>query len=138
MQDKEKFEGFKTQLIQTNETAYGEEIRNKYGDAHIDAANQKVQNMGQTQYTELTALTEKLNDTLARAFAEGNPASPLAQEAAALHKQWLCFYWPEYSSEAHKTLAQAYVDDPRFTAYYNKIANGSAPFLRDAIFIYCK
>src|SRR5690606_117157 len=32
MTDKEKFEGFKQQLIDDNETKYGKEIREKYGD----------------------------------------------------------------------------------------------------------
>jgi hypothetical protein len=30
-----------------------------------------------------------------------------------------------------------YVDDPRFTAYYDKIAPGCAGFLRDAVKIFC-
>jgi len=38
----------------------------------------------------------------------------------------------------HLGLAQMYVDDPRFTAYYDKIAPGAAMFLRDALEIYCK
>jgi hypothetical protein len=48
------------------------------------------------------------------------------------------FTWDSYSSEAHKGLAQMYVDDERFTAYYDNIAPGCATFLRDAIMIYCK
>lgn len=35
-------------------------------------------------------------------------------------------------------VTQMYVDDPRFTAYYDKIAVGCAAFLRDAVLIYCK
>lgn len=35
-------------------------------------------------------------------------------------------------------LAQMYVDDPRFSEYYDKIAPGCAAFLRDAVIIYCK
>jgi len=31
-----------------------------------------------------------------------------------------------------------YVDDQRFTAYYDKIATGCAVFLRDALAVYCK
>ena len=29
-----------------------------------------------------------------------------------------------------------YVDDPRFTEYFDKIAEGCAAFLRDAVLIY--
>ena len=35
MGDKEKFEGFKKELIEKNEEKYGAEIREKYGDARF-------------------------------------------------------------------------------------------------------
>ena len=66
----------------------------------------------------------------------GDPASEIAQRAADLHKQWLTFYWKEYSKEAHAGLAQMYVDDERFKAYYDKVKLGAAEFLRDAILVY--
>jgi len=50
--------------------------------------------------------------------------------------KWLCFYWSSYSKEAHAGLAQMYVDDVRFTEFYDKHQPGLAAFLRDAIFIY--
>ena len=73
---------------------------------------------------------------MAEAFKTGDPAGELAQKAADLHKQWLTYYWKEYSKEAHAGLAQMYVDDERFTAYYDKEQPGTAEFLRDAIHIY--
>ncbi|MDL2295017.1 TipAS antibiotic-recognition domain-containing protein, partial [Ruminococcaceae bacterium OttesenSCG-928-D13] len=68
----------------------------------------------------------------------GNPAGPAAQQAAELHRQWLSRTWGEgkYSGEAHKNLAQMYVDDERFAAYYEKAAPGAAVMLRDAIAVY--
>ena len=64
-----------------------------------------------------------------------DPGSELAQKAAALHKQWLSFTWPSYSKEAHAA-SQMYVDDERFTIYYDKEQPGLAKFLRDSILIY--
>ncbi|MDN7243088.1 MerR family transcriptional regulator [Planococcus sp. N028] len=136
MADKEKFNGFKKKLIEDNEKQYGEEIREKYGDETVDASNAKMMNMTEAQYTEFTRLGEELQDTLAKAFKTGDPASDLAQKTADLHKQWLMFTWPSYSKEAHAGLAQMYVDDERFTAYYDKEQPGTARFLRDAIHIY--
>lgn len=66
------------------------------------------------------------------------PAGETAQKACELHKKWISFYWDGYSKEAHAGLAEMYVADPRFKAYYDKIAPGCAEFLRDAIRIYCK
>lgn len=136
MSDQEKFEGFKKKLIEQNEEQFGEEIRQRYGDRKVKESNQKLLNMTQSEYEEFTKLTEKLYSTLAEAVKTGDPAGPLAQEAADLHKQWLMFHWPEYSKEAHANLAQMYVDDERFTAHYDEQHPGTALFLRDAIHIY--
>lgn len=135
MTDQEKFEGFKQQLIADNEAKYGKEIRAKYGDSVVNRSNEKLKNMTKEQYDEVTRLTDEVHATLAQAFADGDPAGDLAQKAADLHKQWLMYNWSEYSKEAHAGLAQMYVDDERFKAYYEK-QPGMTEFLRDAIHIY--
>ncbi|MGX6444718.1 MerR family transcriptional regulator [Neobacillus sp. K501] len=136
MSNKEKFEGFKKKLIEDNEKKYGKEIREKYGEETVNASNAKMMNMTQEQYDEVTALADQVQFTLAEAFKTGDPAGELAQKAVDLHKQWLTYYWSEYSKEAHAGLAQMYVDDERFTAYYDKEQPGTAEFLRDAVHIY--
>ncbi len=137
MTDEEKFEGFKEKLILDNEQKYGGEIREKYGDEAVGRSNTKLKNMTKEQYGELEALTKELNRTLKAAFEQGDHGGELAQKACALHKKWLCFYWDHYSKEAHRGVAQMYVDDPRFTAYYDAVAPGCAVFLRDAVRIFC-
>ncbi|MFD4707784.1 MerR family transcriptional regulator [Gottfriedia sp. NPDC058432] len=136
MSNKEKFEGFKKDMIEENEKKYGKEAREKYGDEAVNKANQKVMNMTEEDHKEVTRLADELEKTLAEAFKTGDPSSEIAQKAADLHKQWLTFYWNKYSKEAHAGLAQMYVDDERFRAHYDKEQPGTAEFLRDAIHIY--
>jgi DNA-binding transcriptional MerR regulator len=136
MSNKEKFEGFKQKMVDDNEKKYGKEIREKYGKDTVEKSNAKVMNMTQEQHDEVTALSNQLTETLAQAFATGDPAGELAQKAADLHKKWLTYFWNEYSKEAHAGLAQMYVDDARFTAHYDEKQPGTAAFLRDAILIY--
>lgn len=136
MTDKQKFEGFKQQLIDDNEKQYGQEIRAKYGDEQVDRSNRKLKEMTEEEYNRLEQLNQELHKTLEEAFVTGDPGSELAQKAADLHRQWLSFYWDSYSKEAHASVAQMYVDDPRFTAYYDKTQPGLAAFLRDAVVIY--
>lgn len=138
MSDQEKFEGFIQKLVDDNERQYGEEVRAKYGDEAVDRSNAKIMSMSKEQYTELEELAAELNETLKAAFEQKDPASELAQKACELHKKWLCFFWSDYRKEAHIGVTQMYVNDPRFTAYYDKIAVGCASFLRDAVLIYCK
>jgi len=136
MTDQEKFEGFKQEMIDANEAKYGKEIRDKYGDDKINKSNAKLKNMTKEEHEEVTRLSSEVKATLAEAFKTGDPASDLAQKAADLHKQWLTYYWSKYSKEAHAGLAQMYVDDERFKAYYDEAQPGTAEFLRDAVHIY--
>ncbi|MFY9324415.1 MAG: MerR family transcriptional regulator [Syntrophomonadaceae bacterium] len=138
MTDKEKFEGFKQKLIDDNEAKYGKEIRKKYGDEAVDKSNRKLKGMTQEQYAQFEKLGQMVLDTLKEALPTGDPASELAQKTADLHRQWLSFSWDKYSKEAHAGLAQMYVDDERFTAYYDQVQPGAAEFLRDAILIYTR
>ncbi len=137
MTDEEKFEGLKGRLIHENEEKYGEEVRERYGSETVDTSNAKFKSMTQEQYARMQTLAEELSMTLKAAMETDDPAGELAQKACALHKEWLLCTWASYSPEAHKGLAQMYVDDERFTAYYDKIAPGCAVFLRDAIMIFC-
>lgn len=136
MSDREKFEGFKQKMIDDNEKKYGKEVREKYGDTQISKSNEMIKNMTEEQYEELQKLGSSVMDTLKLAFETKDPSSELAQKAADLHRQWLCYFWDSYSKEAHVNLAQMYVDDERFKAYYDKEQPGLAEFLRDAICIY--
>ena len=136
MSDKEKFEGFKMNLIEENEKKYGKEVRDKYGEEAVRKSNQKVMNMSQEEYERSIKLEEEMGTLLASAMKTGDPGSMEAQKAAGLHRDWLCLYWDQYSHEAHAGLANMYVEDERFKAYYDKIQPGAAEFLRDAILIY--
>ena len=137
MSDKEKFASFAEKLVEDNERKYGAEVRAKYGDAAVAKSNAKVKGMTEEQYNEVEKLSEELNAALKQAFEGGDPSSALAQKACRLHKEWLCNFWDDHSKEAHIGIAEMYVSDPRFAAYYDKIAPGCAVFLRDALKVYC-
>lgn len=136
MSDKEKFEGFKQKLIQENEEKYGKEVRGKYGDEAVEKSNQVFKNMTKEEFNAFEALGNEVLRTLAEAFKTGDPAGELGQKTAELHKQWIERAWGRYCKESHAGVAQMYVDDERFTAYYDKEQPGLAAFLRDAVHIY--
>jgi DNA-binding transcriptional MerR regulator len=136
MSDKEKFEGFKQKLVEENENKYGSEIREKYGEDVVKQSNQKFLKLSKEEYDRFEKLGQEVLDTLEQAFKTGDPAGELAQKTAQLHREWLSFTWNSYSKEAHAGLANMYVEDERFTAYYDKKQPGLARFLRDAVLIY--
>lgn len=136
MSDNEKFEGLKEKLIADNEKKYGAEIRAKYGDDTVDKSNKKIKGLTEEQYKAFEELGQKVLDSLKEAMETGNPSGEAAQNTASLHRQWLSYTWGSYSKEAHAGLAQMYVCDERFKAYYDKVQPGAAEFLRDAILEY--
>jgi len=139
MDNRKNFKQLKKKLVNDNETAYGAEIREKYGDEAINNSNAKLINMSEAAYARIEQLNTEISDKLKTAVEINDPAGELAQEVCALHKEWLCMFWQDgtYSKEVHKSLAQMYVADKRFKAYYDKIVDGAAMFLREAINIYC-
>lgn len=133
MSDNEKFEGFKQKMIDENEQKYGKEAREKYGNEAVEKSNQKIKNMTKQQSDEIEALGNEVIEALLEAYETGDPQGEKAIHAAELHKKWLTFFWDQYSKEAHAAIAQMYVDDPRFTQYYDKYKPGLTLFLKDAI-----
>lgn len=138
MQDKEKFEGLKAREIQKNEHEYGNEIREKYGNNAVEESNTKFKDMTEAEYNEWRKLENEIIELLPKAYQTGDPSSELAQRLAAKHKAWLMYTWPDYTKEAHAGLAEMYVADERFSAYYDKYVEDGAQFLRDAIIAFVK
>lgn len=136
MKDQDKFKGLKEKNLKTNEEKYGKEIREKYGDQVVEESNRKYMGQTKEQYERAEALAVEILDKLYLAMEGEDPGSPEAQEVAALHKEWISLYWPTYQKEAHRGLAEMYVEDERFRAYYDKNKEGAAEFLRDSIRIF--
>ena len=59
MSEKERFEGFKQRIVEENESIYGKEVREKYGDAEMDAANRKLLQMTEGDYERFENLIQK-------------------------------------------------------------------------------
>ena len=137
MTDQEKFEAFKRRTVEANETAFGQEIREKYGDEELDRANACVLALTQEEYAQWKSLGGEIHTALVTAVKAGaDPAGPEGQRIAALHRRWLSYSWESYTPQAHVGLAELYVSDPRFTAYYDREVPGCAAFLRDAVRTY--
>lgn len=134
MSDEKKFEIFKRKTVEENEAKYGKEVRRKYGDQEADRANEAVMGMSREQYEDQTTLDEAIRGRLEAAVEAGlDPVSEEGREIARLHKQWLTGTGMPYEVNRHKGIAELYVMDERFTAYYDRAVSGCARFLRDAV-----
>ena len=91
-------------------------------------------NMSKDNYEAWRVLETEILDALADAVREGeDPAGPHGAHICELHRRWLSYTWPAYSPEAHRGLAESYVADERFRAYYDRATPGATDWLRDAI-----
>ncbi len=140
MNDTEKFEAFKKELVEKNEEKYGSEIRDLYGDSQINKSNARVMGMSEKNWEKQERLSDEINEKLKRAMESGDPSSEISQEVCKLHREWLCMFWGKesYSKEAHKAMADMYVSDERFKKYYDRIGEGAAQFLKEALEIYSR
>lgn len=135
MTDTQKFEAFKQDLIKQNETQYGEEIREKYGEAAVEKSNAQLMNMTEDEYQAHQALSASILEGLADAGNIDVP-SAAAAELFQMHKQWITSAWGYYKPEAHAGLAEMYVADPRFASYYNQVNPAAAEKIREIIIFY--
>ena len=139
MSDEQKFEALKQQILTRHEEVYGKEAREKYGDDMVDAAQGAIRDLTVEQYREWTELGQKIQEHLEAAIRAGlSPESEAGQEVAALHRRWLTVTGNPYDPAKHRGIAELYVMDERFTAYYDKHIPGCARFLRDAVIYWVK
>ena len=136
MTDKDRFENMKQAAIAANEAKYGAEARDRWGDAAVDAANDKALSMDESAWNNMHALEGHIIEALKAAMADGNAHGEAAQRLAQMHARWIQLHWAEgaYTREAHLQLAQGYLADKRFAAYYDERAGeGATEFLVAAL-----
>ena len=120
MSNEKKFEAFKRRAAAENEAKYGREVREKYGEQEAKDAQETFLGLSEEQYTAFETLGKTLQAQLGREIAE-------------LHRDWLRVTDRHYTPQRHRGIAQLYVMDERFTAYYDKDVPGCAKFLCDAV-----
>ena len=137
MTDEEKFAAFQRKAVEENEKKYGQEAREKYGDQAVGRANQAILGLSGEEAEEWQALDREILSALASAVRAGeDPAGAEGQRIAGLHAKWLTTVLKPYLPERHRGIAELYVCDERFTAYYDREVPGCAQFLRDAVAAY--
>ncbi|KAB1906137.1 MerR family transcriptional regulator [Micromonospora tulbaghiae] len=114
---------------------HAEEAEQRWGDT--EAYRQSQERAG--HYSKEDWLRNKAeNEDWGRRFValmdSGAPADgPEAMALAEEHRQLITKWWYDCSYEIHTGLADMYVADPRFTAYFETLRPGMAAYLNEAI-----
>ncbi|SCG40317.1 MerR family transcriptional regulator [Micromonospora inositola] len=115
--------------------AHAEEAEQRWGDSEAyRESNRRTASYSKEDWLRNKAENEEWGRRVAAVMDSGAPAdSPEAMELAEEHRQLISRWFYECSYEIHTGLADMYVADPRFTAYYEKIRPGLAAYLSEAI-----
>lgn len=134
MTDKEKFDAFKADLVAQNEARYGKEVKEKYGETALKESGDKLMGLTEEAYQAWKALEEEILSALSAAVRTGeDPTGAEGKRISELHRRWLGYTLPNCTPQIQRGLAGMYVEDERFTAYYDREIPGCAQFLRDAV-----
>lgn len=126
------FQELKERELRKFEETYGEEARERYGSEAVDGTNERLMALSQDEWKAKELLEESIKAQLRLAMASGDEAGTDAQELTRMHARWIRTHWGEdaYSERAHAGLAEMYLADERFRAYYDEAAGeGATEFL---------
>ncbi len=127
----EMFEGFDEAKLEE----YRQEVREKYDPKIVAESERRTGSYSKEDWAAIKAEGASINRRIA-ALIERDPSDAEAQETVERFFQHIndCFY--TCTPEMFRGLGKMYVQDPRFTAFYEKIKPGMAEFMRQAMRIY--
>ena len=134
MSDSEKFSSLKAQRLAENESQFGQEIRQKYGEKAVEVANQHYLALSEAQLQKADALEKELGTLLREALTQDSEATRTA--IFTTHQEWLkIMVGKRYSPAYHQSLAQMYQADERFQKHYDELADqaGAGQLLSEVI-----
>lgn len=131
MDEKQLFEGF-------DQSQYEEEARQRWG--HTDAykeSQRRVKGYTKADWAAIQQESGEIYQGLA-ALMDRDPGDPEVQALVARHHRQINDRFYTCGPEIYRGLAEMYVADERFTAFYEQIRPGMAQFLSRAMLIYAE
>ncbi|MEU1601812.1 MerR family transcriptional regulator [Micromonospora matsumotoense] len=114
---------------------HAEEARQRWGDTEAyRESSRRAAGYSKEDWLRHKAEQDDWNRRIVVALTSGRPAdSAEAMALAEEHRQLIVRWFYDCSYEVHTGLADMYLADPRFTAYYETIMPGLAEYLAEAI-----
>ena len=96
-------------------------------------------NLPREQYQEWMDLGREIQERLEASVRSGlSPESEEGKKITVLYRRWLTTTGNRYDPAKHQEIAELYMMDEWFTAYYDKQVPGCARFLRDTVIHWIK
>jgi DNA-binding transcriptional MerR regulator len=131
MTARDYFEGF-------DETQYEEETRERWGNTTQYAESQKKwASYTKDQKDAIKAKGGRLTIRMVSEDPNASPDDPDVQAAIGEYHAYINKYFYTCKVGFLRGLADGWVDDPRFAINYERIREGGAAFVREAVHIFC-
>ena len=131
MSEKEYFEGF-------DETRYEGEIRELWGQTpQYTESQQKWSSYTKDQKEKIKIEGGKIVERMVTENPDVSADDPDVQVAVSEYYDYLNKYFYTCDVGFLRSLADMWVQDPRFAVNYERVRKGGAAFVREAVHIYC-
>lgn len=118
------------------ENLYEEEAQARWGET--DAYRESTKRLTTYSAEDIEMAKKEMSEATAQildAMLAGLPATDArALAGAEAHRKSISDWWYDCSYEMHINLAQMYVADERFSAFYENMHSGLAQYVHDAIY----
>ncbi|MCU0432315.1 MAG: MerR family transcriptional regulator [Bacteroidia bacterium] len=128
--DEELYEGF------ANAKAYRQEAAEKWGEDTVSASEDKLRKMSRESLQALFQQGESIVQAIGASMHLPVESADV-QKLIEQHYRHTCMFW-DAREEGYRGLAEMYVSDERFAAYFNRFAPGLADYMQQAMLHYCK
>ena len=112
--------------------AYAKEAEERWGQTvAYKESQERVKKMNKSEMKKIQEYGEALTADIAKNMDKGFNSKEVQTLIAKHYNALRKFYEP--NPELYRGLANMYLDDPRFSAYYDKYEKGLANFMKDAM-----
>ena len=131
MSESDYFEGF-------DETQYEEESRERWGDtSKYKESQQKWSSYSKYQKEEIKKEGHQITVRMVTKNPDSSPDDADVQKAVGDYQAYINEYFYSCDVESLRGLADMWVQDPRFAVNYERVREGGAAFVKEAVYIYC-
>jgi hypothetical protein len=131
MSENEYFEGF-------DETQYEEETRERWGHtSEYKESQQKWSSYSKDQKKKIKKEGSRITVRMVTENPDSSPHDAGVQKAVGDYYDYINQYFYSCDLESYRGLADMWVQDPRFTVNYERVREGGAAFVREAVHIFC-
>jgi hypothetical protein len=132
LMDKDLYKGFDLEKI----NRWNKEVDEKYDPETVAESRRNTGKMSKDQFNRIQREGDRVTQAISEQMDKG-VASPEVQVLIREHHAWIENFYT-CPAEMYKGLGQLYVENPEFTAFYEKIKPGLAFFMGEAMALFAE